>query len=81
MIELTKRGMSRQVAHEVIRTASMDALADNKPLYEILSENKEVTALVSKDEIEKLLDPRAYIGTAVEQVERVVLKLRKMKKE
>ena len=81
MIELTKRGMSRQVAHEVIRTASMDALADNKPLYEILSENKEVTALVSKDEIEKLLDPRAYIGTAVEQVERVVLKLRKMKEE
>ena len=77
MIELTKQGMSRQDAHEIIRTASMNALADKKPLADILAMNAEITAILSKSEIERLLDPQAYIGTAVEQVEQVIIMLRR----
>ena len=79
MVELTKRGMSRQIAHEIIRTASMNALAEKKPLAEVLSCDPKITALVPKDEIEILLHPQTYIGTAVEQVEQVIFTLGKMK--
>ncbi|MBR1368421.1 adenylosuccinate lyase [Methanocalculus chunghsingensis] len=75
MIELTRRGMDRQEAHEVIRTTSMQALEEKRPLAEILSAVPEVTKLISKAEIEDALLPDRYIGTSVRQVERVLQKL------
>jgi adenylosuccinate lyase len=76
MIELTRRGMDRQQAHECIREASMEALAKKEPLEEVLARNREVTDCLSGEEIRELLDPDRYIGTAVAQVERLDLKLR-----
>jgi adenylosuccinate lyase len=76
MIELTKRGMNRQEAHEVMRTASMQALAEDRDLAEVLGERPDVTAFVSREDLEGLLDPDAYTGTAVRQVERLIEKLR-----
>jgi adenylosuccinate lyase len=75
MIDLTKRGMSRQEAHEAMRTASMQALAEDRDLAEVLGERPEVTAFVTREELNALLDPDAYIGTAVRQVERLIEKL------
>ena len=75
MIDLTKRGMSRQEAHEVMRTASMQALAEDRDLAEVLGERAEVTKFVSREDLEGLLDPDAYIGTAVQQVDRLIEKL------
>jgi adenylosuccinate lyase len=75
MIELTKKGMNRQDAHERVRVASMQALAENRSLFNVLSVDHEVVRYCSKPELEKLLAPDYYIGTAVEQVERVVGKL------
>lgn len=78
MIELTKKGMGRQEAHEVIREKSMEALASQKPLSVLLSQTAEVTQVIPAQEIEKLLDPESYIGTSVQQVEKVVKKLRSL---
>ncbi|MDV4343356.1 adenylosuccinate lyase [Methanoculleus sp. YWC-01] len=75
MIDLTRRGMSRQEAHEAMRTASMQALAEDRDLAEVLGERPEVTAFVTREELNALLDPDAYIGTAVRQVERLIEKL------
>jgi adenylosuccinate lyase len=75
MIELTKKGMDRQQAHELVREASMEALAKGKPLDEILARKREVSACISQEEIRELLDPDKYIGTAVQQVERLERKL------
>ncbi|GAA5262593.1 adenylosuccinate lyase [Methanocalculus sp. MC3] len=75
MIELTRRGMDRQAAHEVIRANSMKALEEKRPLAEILSEIPEVTGLISSAEIEDALLPKRYIGTSIQQVERVIKKL------
>ncbi|MFA4859551.1 adenylosuccinate lyase [Methanoregula sp.] len=75
MIELTRKGMSRQDSHERIRTASMKALAEGKPLAEILGADPEIVRYCSKAEIDALLAPDAYIGTAVLQVERLKEKL------
>jgi len=75
MIELTKRGMSRQDAHERVRLASMQALAEGHPLADVLATDTEVVRFCSKGDITALLAPDAYIGTAVEQVDRVIAKL------
>jgi adenylosuccinate lyase len=75
MIRLAEKGMDRQQAHEFVRVASMEALAKGKPLEEILVGNSDVAACLSRDEIRELLDPERYIGTAVEQVERLERKI------
>ncbi|PKG32365.1 adenylosuccinate lyase, partial [Methanoregula sp.] len=75
MIELTKKGMSRQDSHEKIRVASMQALAEGKALADVLAQDPAVVRFCSKAEIAALLSPDAYIGTAVQQVDRVVKKL------
>lgn len=75
MIELTKRGMGRQEAHEAVRVASMTALAEKRPIAGVLGEDPAVAAVLDGAEIAALLDPENYIGTAVEQVERVIAKL------
>ena len=75
MIELTKKGMNRQDSHERIRLASMQALAEGRPLADVLGADPEIVRYCSKADIAGLLAPDAYIGTAVQQVERVVTKL------
>jgi len=76
MIELTKQGMARQDAHEVIRVKSMEALASEQSLAGLLKITPEVTGFIPATEIDKLLNPDNYIGTSVQQVERVVKKLK-----
>lgn len=75
MIDLTRRGMNRQEAHEMMRTASMQALAEGRDLAAVLSERPGVTEFVTREDLDRLLDPDAYIGTAVLQVERLIEKL------
>jgi len=75
MIALTRKGMDRQDAHEILRQASMDALARGIPLARVLSGHKGVTRFISPPEIQALLDPPHYVGTAPAQVDRVIKKL------
>jgi adenylosuccinate lyase len=75
MIELTKRGMNRQDAHEHVRLSSMQALAEGRPLADVLAADNEVVRYCSPADIAGLLLPDAYIGTSVAQVERVRDKL------
>jgi len=75
MIELTKRGMNRQDSHERVRMASMQALAENRPLADVLGADPEIVCYCSKSDIAALLNPDTYIGTSVIQVERVIEKL------
>ena len=81
MIELTKRGMSRQDAHERVRLASMQALAEGRPLADLLGMDNEVVRYCNKSDILKLLSPDTYIGTSVVQVERVIDKLSPLVRE
>jgi adenylosuccinate lyase len=75
MIELTKKGMNRQDSHERVRMASMQALAENRPLADVLGADPEIVRYCSKSDIAALLNPDTYIGTSVMQVERVIEKL------
>jgi adenylosuccinate lyase len=75
MIELVRKGLGRQDAHETVRNASMEALATKRPLDAVLLEDPGVRSLVSQEELSALIDPEHYIGTAVEQVDAVIRKL------
>jgi adenylosuccinate lyase len=75
MIELTRRGMNRQDAHERVRMASMQALAESRSLVDVLGADPEVIRFCSRDYLVTLLAPDAYIGTSAAQVNRVIEKL------
>jgi adenylosuccinate lyase len=75
MIELTRKGMNRQDAHEHVRVASMQALAEERPLADVLAADPAVIRFCSRQDLEKLIAPDSYIGTSVRQVERVIGKL------
>ncbi|WP_214399647.1 adenylosuccinate lyase [Methanocaldococcus lauensis] len=76
MIELAKRGMGRQTAHEVVRRCAMKAYEEDRHLKEVLLEDEDVMKYLTKEEIEKLMDPKTYIGLAPEIVDNVIKTLR-----
>jgi len=72
MIALVEKGMGRQVAHEVVRRASMKADSSGTHLMDGLLDEKEVTSLMSEEELGAIMDPENYVGKAPEIVKRQV---------
>jgi adenylosuccinate lyase len=69
LLEAVRAGGDRQVLHERLRSASMEAWAavgrgEDNPLSRLLAEEPELTARVDPAEIRRLLDPSNYVGTA-----------------
>ncbi len=78
MIELAKRGVGRQEAHELVRAAAMKAHETGQHFKNVLLETPAVARYLNSMDIENLVNPDKYIGTAVEQVEVLVAKLREV---
>jgi len=74
MIALTKKGMNRQEAHELLRTLTIKSEAEKQPFKNILLKHKTVRAKLSEKEINKALNPHNYLGTAIKQIDLVVKK-------
>ncbi|MEM1586134.1 MAG: adenylosuccinate lyase [Candidatus Bathyarchaeia archaeon] len=81
MIALTKKGMSRQEAHELLRRLSVISAREKRLFKEVLMNDETVTSFLTPEEIDKILDPRNYLGTAVEQVELAIKETLKERKE
>jgi adenylosuccinate lyase len=69
MMEAVRSGGDRQLLHEALRRASMEAWeairrGDENPLSRLLAESAELTALIEPAEIRRLLDPSSHVGTA-----------------
>lgn len=75
MVELTRRGMNRQEAHALLRKCSSTSVRNNIPLAAVLRQERRVTRYIPEREIEKLIDPRKYLGSAAATVERVIKEL------
>ncbi len=73
MMGLTKKGMSRQEAHELIRQSSMKARAEDKHFKDILLENREVMDLLDESELEEIMNPVNYTGRSQEMVDSLEL--------
>jgi adenylosuccinate lyase len=76
MIALTKKGANRQEAHELLRKLTIKSETEKRHFKEILLEERTVHEKLSEKEIDEALDPRNYLGTALEQVELMVEKTR-----
>jgi len=74
MLALTKKGMSRQEAHELLRQLAIKSASENKPFREILLGNEVVRKMLTVEEIDEILKPENYLGTAIEQVELAIKK-------
>lgn len=74
MIALTKKGANRQEAHELLRTLVIKSEAKKCCFKEILCDNKIVRDKLSVKEIEEALNPKNYLGTVKEQIDRLVEK-------
>ena len=77
MIALTKKGMSRQEAHELLRKLSIKSELEKLSFKEVLLKDKVVSGKLSEKEIDEALNPRNYLGTALKQVELMVEKTKK----
>ena len=72
--ELVKKGMGRQEAHEILRKSSMRTFSESRNLKEILLENKEILKYLNKNELEKLMDYKNYLGLSTEKTEKIIQK-------
>lgn len=76
MMALAGKGVNRQEAHELLRKLTIRSEAENRPFREILLENEFVRGLLTEKEIDAALNPRNYLGTALQQVENIVQQTR-----
>jgi len=76
MIDLSKKGVGRQEAHEIVRQCAMSARDSGIHMKEALIMDGTVSKYLTEGEIIRLMDPDNYIGTAVEQVENLATKLK-----
>jgi adenylosuccinate lyase len=80
MIALVGKGMDRQDAHELLRTASARAMAGNSDLHDVLSREPAVKKLLNPKELAAAMDYAGYTGDSAETVDRLARKLRPRKK-
>jgi len=70
MMALTKKGVDRQEAHELLRKLTIQSAAEKKEFKKTLLDDKFISSKMSEQEIDKALDPKNYLGTAVTQAEK-----------
>lgn len=63
------KGMPLADAHQVVHEISLEALAQDRPLLDLLLENEKVVAICSRNELEMALDPRNYLGQSGDVVD------------
>ncbi len=70
MMALTKKGVNRQEAHEILRQLTIKSTVENKTFKQSLIEDSFVSSKLDTKEIEDALNPKNYLGTAVKQAEK-----------
>jgi adenylosuccinate lyase len=74
MMALTKKGMDRQEAHELMRKLTLKSEKEKRPFREILHQDRVASRKLNKKEMDKTLNPMNYLGTAAIQVDSIVKK-------
>jgi adenylosuccinate lyase len=70
MMALTKKGVNRQEAHELLRKLTIQSALEKRGFKQVLLQDKFVSSKLSEKEIDAALDPKNYLGTAVKQAEK-----------
>ena len=78
MLALVDEGIHRDQAHEILRAASMAAVAENRHLREICGEDQAVTSAFTSEELDQLFDPTSHLGVSGEIVDETIALARAM---
>ena len=78
MMKMTEKGIGRQDAHEIVRSASMIAEDEERQLVDVLIENKDLVARMPEAEIRSAMDPANYTGGAKEIVDKMVAEVERV---
>jgi len=78
MLELVDKGVSRDEAHEILRNASMKAIAEGRELQDICADDDVVASRFSQEELDFMFDPKNHIGVSGELVDEAVALARSM---
>jgi 3-carboxy-cis,cis-muconate cycloisomerase len=70
--------LGRAGAHHVLRRVSDHAITEGKTLAQALRDDAEVRAHLSDEQIDRLTDPAAYLGSARPFVDRVVARIARL---
>lgn len=76
MAELARRGMGRQTAYQIVRECAIKAKQERIPLIKVVREKREIMEYLSFEELEDIMNPHTYIGSAIKIVENVLRKSR-----
>jgi len=74
MIALTKKGMSRQDAYELLRKLTIKSEVEKKHFKKVLLEDRTIAGKLSEREVDAALNSKNYLGTATRQVELIIKK-------
>ncbi len=74
MMVLTKFGMGRQEAHELVRSCSMKVSAGKSDFRQALLDEPGISELLNPDQLDAALDPDNYLGLSTQLVDDAVEK-------
>lgn len=77
MLEMVDKGVPRDEAHEVLRTVSMEAMANGEELIDVCSRSPAISARFSVEELEAMFEPLNHIGVSGELVDEAVAEARR----
>ena len=72
MIELVGHGIGRDESHEILRSASFEAIENGEELIDVCARTPAVAAAFSIEELEAMFDPANHIGVSGEIVDEAV---------
>jgi adenylosuccinate lyase len=72
MAELTRKGMGRQTAYALVRKCAIKANKEQKLLSEVILSQSELEGYLTAEDVQKIMNPRTYIGSAVLSVEKII---------
>ena len=71
--------LGRAAAHALVESACARAIDTDKSLFDILQHDERVYSLISKDDLQKIVDPVNYLGQTTAFVDRVLTQHRQRK--
>ncbi|MEE3303808.1 MAG: adenylosuccinate lyase [Candidatus Thermoplasmatota archaeon] len=78
MLALVDTGIHRDEAHEILRAASMTAVAENRHLRDVCDEDEVVSSTFSSEQLDNLFDPSSHLGVSSEIVDESIALARSM---
>jgi len=61
LLALVKKGLSRQMAYEMVQRCAMQVWQNEKNLKDVVLEDKNITSYLTKDEIEEIFDLNRHL--------------------